>query len=440
LPILTGITAPSGAKFEYSDKVHSKDIRLLQIRPGGAGDTINLSICTTPVDSVPAYIALSYTWGDPRSTCPVICDGKELHVTQNLKEALWQLRHAQSQHKFEGPFSMWSGHHGLPYFWIDAICINQSDDDEKSHQVALMWEIYSRAELVIAWLGKQTEITKRGMELIRRLNSVIGLNEAGAGPGDGQKYQKIRFTELATLGLPELASPAWNDLFSVFSRDWFNRVWVIQELVAARTCLFLCGDEFVDSSIFLRVGEIIDESKLLSSIRNFERSRILAINIGFLAYLKSKEKHDFNTLLWSTHLFKASDQRDRIFSLVHMACGLKSNFVSDLIDYRLSVPEVLTKYARISLAQGSLDVLCYAQALGDLYSLPSWVPYWTAPDYCYTPLIKSWGASTQMQIVGTASQGYQIEPNDVSGIAAIRAYSSQRLISKLLVTGTGIKR
>jgi Heterokaryon incompatibility protein (HET) len=107
---------------------------------------------------------------------------------------------------------MWSGHHGLSY-----ICINQSDDDEKSHQVALMWEIlYSRVELVIAWLGKQTEITKRGVELIRRLNSVIELNEADAGPSDGQKYQKIRFTELATLGLPELASPAWNDLFSVF--------------------------------------------------------------------------------------------------------------------------------------------------------------------------------------------------------------------------------
>jgi hypothetical protein len=378
---------------------------LLQIKSARTEDSIEFRICTVSVDSTPEYpyIALSYAWGDLQHTCPIICDGKRLHVTQNLKDALWQLR--QSLPKFAGLSPVWGDSYWLPYLWIDAICINQSDDEEKSNQVALMWDIYNRAELVIAWLGKHDESSRRELELIRYMNSVVASNE--------QSYRKIRVSELATLGLPGLVSPQWNTLFSVLSRDWFSRVWVIQELVAATMCIFLCGDESIDSSILCRVGKIIEENKLLSSIRNFDRTRILAVNVNCLAGLKLKRELDFNTLLWSTHMFKASDQRDRIFSLIHMASGLTFNTISELINYRLSTHEVLTKCACISLVQDSLDVLCYAQAFGDLYSLPSWVPHWTAPDFCYTPLLRSWEASKQ--IATTRGQYYQVEPNDVSG-------------------------
>jgi hypothetical protein len=398
------------------DRIHSKDIRLVQILPGGAGDAINLSICTVTLKSSPVYISLSYTWGDPQQTCPIICEGKDLHVTRNLQDALWQLR--QSHLELAERFPIRRSGLTRVFFWIDAICINQSDVDEKTDQVKLMWEIYSHAELVIAWLGKQDEASKRGVELIRHMSSVVGssASEVDAERSDEQIRRKIRISDFNTLGLTGLISPAWNDLFSILTRDWFSRVWIIQEIVAARRCIFLCGDEVIDSSILLGIGKILEENKILSSIRDFDRNRVLAVNANCLAHLRLKKEHDFNTLLWSTHQFKASDQRDRIFALTRLKSGPQSNSVFDLINYRLSTHQVLIEYASTMLAQGSLDVLCYAQALGNIYSLPSWVPHWTAPDYCYTPLTRIWDASAQTQIAPTSSQYYQIEPSDVSAL------------------------
>jgi hypothetical protein len=110
-----------------------------------------------------SYVALSYTWGDTKDPYAILCQGQTLFVTRNLKEALWQLR--ESHDIFEGPACARSEHNKTLYFWIDAVCINQNDNDEKSHQVKLMWEIYSSADFVITWLGNQDELTKRALTL-----------------------------------------------------------------------------------------------------------------------------------------------------------------------------------------------------------------------------------------------------------------------------------
>ncbi|KAH9215457.1 heterokaryon incompatibility, partial [Leptodontidium sp. 2 PMI_412] len=172
-------------------------IRLLDIQPGQGEDIIHIGLCTYPLDCAPSYVALSYTWGDANHTSAILCQGQTLFVTRNLKEALWQLR--ESHDIFAGRACARSDRNKSPYFWIDAVCINQNDDEEKNQQVKLMWEIYSRAAFVIVWLGKQDE-----------------------------------FTKSETLGLPGFISQGWDHLFSVLSRPWFSRVWVIQELVAAK--------------------------------------------------------------------------------------------------------------------------------------------------------------------------------------------------------------
>jgi hypothetical protein len=146
-----------------------------------------------------------------------------------------------------------------------------------------------------------------------------------------------------------------------------------------------------------------------------------------LATLKLKEKQiDLLKLLWSTHLFKATDPRDRVFALVHMANEMTPDMISDLIDYRLDTHEVLNKTATISLYEGSLDVLSFAQAFGDLYSLPSWVPYWAASDYSYIPLILSRNVFVPHPHATPVESYYHIEANHVSGLDPVeinRAYN-----------------
>ncbi|KAF7192028.1 Heterokaryon incompatibility protein 6, OR allele [Pseudocercospora fuligena] len=81
-----------------------------------------------PKEPPPRYAALSYTWGDPADTVPITCDGAEMQVTTNLAEALRKV----------------VNHNPNEYLWVDQICINQQDYEEKSKQVQRMTKIYDR--------------------------------------------------------------------------------------------------------------------------------------------------------------------------------------------------------------------------------------------------------------------------------------------------------
>ena len=98
------------------------------------------------------YEALSYVWGDSHERLPIYVDGDQLLITRNLYAALLRLR----DHSFER------------MVWIDAICIDQENPEERGRQVQLMAKIYSNALCVIVWLGEDVEGTNGALEDIRR--------------------------------------------------------------------------------------------------------------------------------------------------------------------------------------------------------------------------------------------------------------------------------
>src|SRR5438105_11370977 len=100
-------------------------------------------------DNVPTtYHALSYAWGDQLSTETIECDGRELKVTRHLLEGL------KSIHVITG----------ISAIWVDAICINQEDDNEKASQVAKMHRIYREATSVVVWLGSSNDDSDLAMD------------------------------------------------------------------------------------------------------------------------------------------------------------------------------------------------------------------------------------------------------------------------------------
>jgi hypothetical protein len=105
---------------------------------------------------------------------PVLCDGRVIDVTRNLKEALWQFRedHKRLVRQSVSTMSL--------QFWVDAICINQTNNKEKSFQVNLMTEIYQRAHHVFAWLGP----ADKSSDLAIRCINNIGVMAAASGMED----------------------------------------------------------------------------------------------------------------------------------------------------------------------------------------------------------------------------------------------------------------
>jgi hypothetical protein len=113
--------------------------------------TGRLKIISLSHDS-PSFSSLSYTWGRSSvSHHTITCNGCTFQITSNLFEALQQIRRQ----------------HGRLLIWIDAICINQKDEREKTEQIPLMNEIYSKAQNVYVWLGNGTIESDAAMDSLR---------------------------------------------------------------------------------------------------------------------------------------------------------------------------------------------------------------------------------------------------------------------------------
>jgi hypothetical protein len=135
------------------------------------------------------YEAISYVWGSKENLQTIVIDNRNFNITQNLFTALRHVRNDK-----------------LPrIIWVDAICINQKEDTEKEHQIALMAKIYAKSSRVLIWLGDAEHNGDRALEAIR----LIGARSTDFSP------VKLSTTELSQQGILQL-----------LERPWFQRIWV----------------------------------------------------------------------------------------------------------------------------------------------------------------------------------------------------------------------
>lgn len=178
-------------------------IRLLRLMPGrhvAAG--LECELLHTKIEDCPPYEALSYTWGDASQTSIISLSGCPFSATANLDVALRYLRSTSEPR----------------LFWIDAICINQSDLQEQAAQVKMMWEIYRAATKVVVWLGPETGDSAIAMDNIAAKDSQTKALardkwDRPSGPcschaGDFDNYE-------SRIGVQDL-----------LNSPWFTRVWV----------------------------------------------------------------------------------------------------------------------------------------------------------------------------------------------------------------------
>jgi hypothetical protein len=194
----------STSKLPYVPLESNKtDIRLLTVLPSISSEaTIQCSLENASLDSLDGdqpYRALSYVWGDPKVTIPIMVSGVQMNVTTNLAAAL---RHVRAIGYIDKPW------------WIDAICINQDDIAEKGHQVHIMGDIYRNADEVLAWLGVEVS---------------------------SQKLDKIAGTTAAAdrTGTQVLRNRNGVQLHCIMKLEWWTRRWIIQEAVLAKRLTFL---------------------------------------------------------------------------------------------------------------------------------------------------------------------------------------------------------
>ena len=136
------------------------------------------------------YEALSYVWGDPKETLPISINKHDLLVTVNLHAALSHLR----DRCFER------------IIWVDAVCINQADGEERGHQVQSMAKIYGQANRVIVWLGEEADNSDQALEDIR-----VAAEDEFMNSPNNEKSQKA--------------------ILKLLERPWFRRIWVRERIL-----------------------------------------------------------------------------------------------------------------------------------------------------------------------------------------------------------------
>ncbi|KAH8891537.1 HET-domain-containing protein [Thozetella sp. PMI_491] len=347
----------------------AREVRLITLHALSSPDaTISCELQHWSIDNPPSFLALSYTWQSAFADAAVTdtkvdqletisIDGRAVSVGKNLAQALQTL----------------AGQLRGCLLWADAICINQVDLDERASQVAMMGDIYTRAETVVVWLGEPRDDAGLAFELLRQLSEIKADSD-----------QKKMTMEL--VGNPDLRL-AWKAFYCLMERSWWTRTWVLQEVILAREIKVFCGRLSILGDSFFRafatlasVSHLVPFSKICFHMNG-------GGVFGFFKLRRLRASGRRLTLPYChlrTLASTATDPRDYIYAKLGFASD--ATFITP--DYRASVAEVYTKcVAGYMLATNSLDIIHMDALPRTTPGLPSWVPDWSA-SYRVNPLLE----------------------------------------------------
>ena len=331
--------------YTYKALPKARDIRLIRIQPAERHDNIVCDILHGNLDDSPQYEALSYTWGDPTTACRIICQNpfSTLAITSNCESALKRLRRPDTYRTL----------------WIDAVCIDQTNLQERSDQVRLMWAVYRKASKTMVDLGDESSDSGIAMDFIATdYKTLISTHESRPAIG-------------LDSGGP--ISSQQKAIENLLRRPWFERVWVLQEVHFASEVEVMCGDRSVPwealvlTATYLKTTlEELPTATAIQSIPN-------VINIREKP--KANQSPGLLQRLHNTRHCKSADPRDKLYAILNMVTEPSEFFA----DYTRSKEDAFKWLARSMVDRdGRLDILSGVQGK-PAEGLPSWVPDWSQP-------------------------------------------------------------
>ncbi|MCJ1322396.1 hypothetical protein MMC15_007744 [Xylographa vitiligo] len=378
----------SNKAFPYRPLRSKREFRFLVLEAGRADDPICCRLLHAEIDNAPDFEALSYVWAQVpgrqiiqlyqddhpedrglaqnlshRSVRPLHADVTDFAVTSNLFAGLRRLRYPQR----------------LRVLWIDQVCINQSDIQERSAQVSIMRDVYSQAFQVLVWLGDGSPEDDDVMDFVPYFSSCLRrLNH-----NEAMRYP------LYLYGLPNMSMPIWPAFEAFLRKPWFSRVWTAPEVIVSQSAVVLCGSKHVSLELLNKcfsectkqpvliatllstrpegsLRYLQDAMRRTAGMENFQRSNSRdAEGFMFLDILKA-----FGTC-------KSNLPEDKVFALYSLLpISIRRQF--EAVDYTRTVEEVYTGVATTTVqCFKNLDILFHAGISVQALNLPSWVPDWS---------------------------------------------------------------
>lgn len=394
-----------------------QEIRVLELSPGSLDEPVCCRLYNTSLSSTPIYNALSYVWGDAASSnIPgnvIMLDGDPFPVTTNLLSALRHLRPPAG---------------GKPMrLWVDAVCINQGDLDERSQQVAMMRDVYASAERVVIWLGEDGDGSNAAFDAMLEIGETN--RHRGDATQDGNRLVLMRQCS--------------SFFVTLVDRPWFSRVWILQELaMAKKDPLVVCGSKAQPWSLVIKVWNAIAKEmvteigmvreEVRGESRQMAEDRAKGVNHTtgddatgadddgivdiitktkidildeLLAAMRSAGGESLRKLLLISRTSEATDPRDKIYALLGLLNKKEMEADSSIpihVDYRQPTSVVYADAVSHIFSRGDGPYLLSGVFLPGVSADAPRIDY--LPPTTQQPKLPSWVPDFSRQVGGKATQ------------------------------------
>ncbi|KAK4627933.1 Heterokaryon incompatibility protein 6, OR allele [Fulvia fulva] len=382
--------------YHYEPLPTTTHIRVLTLLPSSERGRVCGTLPAVSLDQAVDYTALSYSWGmnetgNASFSHEVDIEGRRLPITRNLFECLLRLQTRN------GPSRM----------WIDAVCINQKDVQERSRQVQMMAEIFSTASEVLVWLGEGSDEA----EDTRAYDAIPCLACHRHWEDDHDpitlKSGLPSCSVMAPLAVRLPAVMPWNsnliDLFitmtesiiPIVERRFFTRRWIVQEIYHGKRINLMWADHLITSEtystslswLFRFATHVLDWPDEWDAAAHVHLCILLGRSEGPF-HLRASACDTIGseprvTLLYGMEYrrgLQCSDARDLLYSILSL--DPRHNIIAD---YSLPIRDLFVSLSRYCLDTGEFNILlrssCTISGLGEVplcnLDLPSWTPEWS---------------------------------------------------------------
>ncbi|KXT16854.1 hypothetical protein AC579_6815 [Pseudocercospora musae] len=376
---------------------HSKDIRLIALHTS-AVDEVRIDLETTSLDRSASYRAVSYAWGKQYEdgahlTHVLKCAGVDIPVTAHLYAGLKRIREMEAA-------NLQVQDRPLPpriVLWVDAICINQADLEERSQQVRIMDQIYSKAESTIVWVGIRAE---------------------------APSYETSM-------------------LYQISNRQWFRRRWTLQEYILSEHVIFLVGSNWVSAPRLAKAADSIRHSSLPHFVMQRDKGRGLTLmeNMISLTRHRCTEPSDYVCALLGVSTDGYKFKVDYTSHYSHLFIDVTGDYLCSLPnpanarhDDQQQVCKPADTLSRLATIL-ELVVLSRKDQVAERDALPSRVPDWSSLKE--TPELKD---LLQFRILLIKTQSEVVRAYDVDiGTTYVNWQGSQLVVEGITVTPQDIK-
>jgi hypothetical protein len=412
---------PYGLVYTALHRYGANAFRIVRLLPGSGNDAIKCELIPSSLSpKAPSYEALSYCAGDPNDFESITLNGHKFNTFQSTFEALCRFRCTED----------------FRDLWIDQICINQTDIEERDSQVLLMRNIYKHAIRTQIWLGEAAEnppsilafdllddFLRTNRADLRAYIMKVGAAQPGYKfTGDSLRdylhaedewhtyYQPLQVCQRETRqgeGLRDdtlntvmqwfrtaCSDPnyvrSWHAFFGLFDRPWWRRCWIVQEAAVSGEMIVNCGLKaaaWEDLCLLLEAEFVIGEQIWITPVSHDDEllrsiSSCYDLQYGISVFRRASKALTLEGYLRVLRKSLASEPRDKVYSILGMLTDCQRREYAIVPSYATSntTAEVYFTAAEAILSRDlDLRLLTDTSARELEFGLPTWVPDWYHP-------------------------------------------------------------